>query len=154
MRRIAIALAACLMMPAGLVMSAGSSGADDALMRKSGEWQVTVNRDDAGKGAAPQTRKICYGTDQPLGDYATRGMKDCSRKDVVPSGKVLTITAVCTFNGAPFTVQGTIAATGKDAYHSEEHIHFDQPAEGMPADVAVKTDAKRLGACQPNEPAQ
>ncbi len=133
-----------------LLSSAGTALADQDLIRKAGEWEVT-RVPNPGETGAPDKRKSCYANDQTLSDAVAKGMQDCTKKDIRMVGGVMNIDAICKLNGAQVTVKGAISRTGEDSFHTESHMHFDAPPKGTPADITLATDAKRLGPCQAGE---
>ncbi len=133
-----------------LLSFAGAALGDQDLIRKAGEWEVT-RAHAAGETGAPETRKTCYATDQTLAEAASKGMQDCTKKDIRMVGAVMNIDAICKVDGAQVTVKGTISKTNENSFHTESHMHFDAPPKDTPADISVVTDAKWLGPCKPGE---
>jgi hypothetical protein len=145
----------CRLMALFIVALALSTAAqaDQELIRKAGEWQVTlVNK--PGDSSPPQSRQTCYAKDETLSDAVANGMKQCSAKSVKTIGQQVVIDASCTVDSAPVTTHVVITQNGANAFHTESHLHFMNPPEGGQTDIDVVTDAKWLGACPAGAPAK
>jgi hypothetical protein len=134
-----------------LISAAGAAPADSAMVRKAGEWEVTVS--NPAMNMAPAPRKICFGTDKSITDVVDNPMmKDCSVKLSSVTGTSAVIDASCdTPNKMRVATHTVITMVSSDAYHSETSAHYEGGAPGMPSDMKFTNDARRLGPCQPGE---
>jgi hypothetical protein len=127
--------------------------ADEQLVRKAGEWEVT-RKPPPGQSGASEVRKTCYPVDQTLADAVSKGMQDCTKKDVHTVGGKMTIDALCKLDDAPVSLHAIISRTGENQFHTEGRMHFDNPPANTPADATIVTDAKWLGPCPAGSPQQ
>jgi hypothetical protein len=141
-----------LMLAAALILSAGASMADTTMIRRAGEWEVTVSNPAINNGA-PIPRKICFGTDRAISDLAANPMmKNCNVKISGATEKTAVVDATCEApNHITITTHTVITMIGEDAYHSQGTAHMDGAPAGAPTDSAFTNDAKRLGPCQAGE---
>jgi hypothetical protein len=129
----------------GLVLPMVGAHADVPFARKAGEWQITVMQKD-GKADPPET--FCYGT-ATVADI-TKGMGDCTKRDIRATTGATTIDAICTKGDRQATLHIVITATSDSSYHSELHATYSPPISGT-SDVDIVTDAKWLGPCPEGE---
>jgi hypothetical protein len=126
-----------------------TASADD-IVRRAGEWQVTMQNGPMGQ----MTQKVCFATDQTAAQLsALKGpMKNCTAGNVSTSGNSLTMEATCPGpNNGKVTVHAVVTQTAPDTFHTESTMHMDGAPQGMPADMTMTTDGKRLGPCQPGD---
>jgi hypothetical protein len=140
----------------GLVM-ASFAGANATSMQ-GGEWAVTMKMgtDDA----SPVVRKLCYTSDMPVNDKfisaqlqnAMQKMSaSCDKPDIQISGSTVTTALVCKVQQMTISTKSKMTFDGDSAYHQDSQTHIDNPMNGMPAEMAMSQDGKRLGPCQPGD---
>jgi len=141
---------------AGLVM-ASFAGANATSMQ-GGEWAVTMQM--GAKDAQPMVRKLCYSSDIPVNDKfilaqlqnAMQKMSaNCDKPDIQISGSTVTTALVCKFQQMTISTKSKMTFDGDSAYHQDSQTHIDNPMNGMPAEMAMSQDGKRLGPCQPGD---
>lgn len=137
---------------AGLFIT--SVGCANAMTIRGGEWEVTMKM---GAGdASPIVRKFCYASDMPVTpEYLEQAMSkmaaDCSKPDVQISGNTMQVGLVCKIQQMTLTSKSTMTFEGDSAYHTDSQTHTDNAMKGMPADMTMSQDGKRLGPCQPGD---
>ena len=141
---------------AGLAMVsfAGAS----ATSMQGGEWAVTMQMGP--KDAQPIVRKLCYTSDMPVNDKfisaqlqnAMQKMSaSCDKPDIQISGSTVTTALVCKFQQMTISTKSKMTFDGDSAYHQDSQTHIENPMSGMPAEMAMSQDGKRLGPCQPGD---
>jgi len=132
-----------------LLCAATTTALADGMMRKAGEWEITMTNGPRGA----MTRKICFKTDKSASDLGSQHgpmTKECSPPAVTTSGGSITVDATCTGpTEGKVTIHAVITPKGDDAFHTETHMHIDG-MQGMP-DMTMVSDAKRIGDCQPGD---
>ena len=140
----------------GLVM-APFAGANANAMQ-AGEWAVTMQMGP--KDAQPVVRKLCYTSDIPVNDKfisaqlqnAMQKMSaDCAKPDIQISGSTVTTALVCKVQQMTISTKSKMTFDGDSAYHQDSETHIDNPMNGMPAEMVMSQDGKRLGPCQPGD---
>jgi hypothetical protein len=135
-----------LLLSCALLSAATSAASAYPMMRRAGQWEITMNAGPMG----PMTQTVCFKTDKSASELsAMRGRmtKDCSTPSVSIGGSSVTVDTVCTgpTNGK-VKVHAVITPSGPDAYRMDSHLSL----EGM-GDMTMVTDAKRVGPCQPGD---
>lgn len=124
-------------------------------VRRAGQWEVTIRNAGGPMQMGPMTHKICFKTDKSLSEISNGRnpmAKDCSPPQVSTSGATITVDSQCKNPmGGQAHLHAVITPNGTDAYHSETQIHMEGVPQGMPSDMTMIADAKRLGPCQPGD---
>jgi len=146
MIRNSFVLSCALLCAATAAASATVTASAAEMMRRAGEWEITI---DAGP-MGPMSQTICFKTDKSAVELSTmrgRLTKDCATPGVGIGGASVTVDTTCTGPGnGKVTVHAVIKPNGPDAYRMESHLSF----EGLP-EMTLLTDAKRVGPCQPGD---
>jgi hypothetical protein len=140
----------------GLVV-ASFAGAHATSMQ-GGEWAVTMQMGP--KDAQPIVRKLCYTSDMPVNDkFISAQLQNamqkmsatCDKPDIQISGSTVSTALVCKFQQMTISTKSKMTFDGDSAYHQDSQTHIDNPMNGMPAEMAMSQDGKRLGPCQPGD---
>ena len=138
-----------LILAGALLCAASTTALADGMVRKAGEWEITMTNGPRG----PMTHKICFKTDKSASDMGSQHgpmAKECSQPNVTNGGSSITVDATCTGpNSGKISIHSVITPKGADAFHTETRMHMDG-MEGMP-DMTMTSDAKRIGDCQPGD---
>jgi hypothetical protein len=143
MIRTTLALSAAL-----LAMTATASA--DQVMRRAGEWEIKMQNGPMGQ----MTQKVCFSTDKSAADLSEmKGrMKECADPSVNASGNTVTVDVTCTPQpGGKVTIHAVVTTAGPDAFHTETHMKMEGGPQGMPPEMTMVSDARRIGACQPSD---
>jgi hypothetical protein len=139
------------------VVTASFAGANATSMQ-GGEWAVSMKM--GADDAQPIVRKICYTSDMPVNDKfisaqlqgAMQKMNAaCDKPDIQISGSTVTTALVCKVQQMTISTKSKMTFDGDSAYHQDSQTHVDNPMAGMPAEMAMSQDGKRLGPCQPGD---
>lgn len=131
---------------AAVVLSmAGRAEADDAGVRRAGEWQVTVMGEN---GKANPPKNFCY-SERSIADIF-KAMDSCSKHDISKSGDTTTVDGICRKGAEQISLHLTIKSTSDTSYHAEMHTAYAPPIGGT-GQVDIVSDAKWLGPCAAGE---
>jgi hypothetical protein len=139
-----------LVLSCALLGAATVAASAEPMMRRAGEWEVTMNNGPMGT----MTQKICFTTDKSASELSTMGnrvTKECGSPNVNLGARGVTVDATCTGPGnMKVTIHSVIAPTGPDAFHSETQMQMEGMPQGM-ASMTMASDARRIGPCQPGD---
>jgi hypothetical protein len=126
---------------------ASGARADDPVLRRGGEWQVTT----AAQGALhPPSLKRCFGPGR-LSDFAAKlATGHCAQSHVQRDGDVVVVDMTCPVGPGQASIHDVITLSGDTAYHSEMHMTYTPPVHGL-SEMTLSQDGKWLGACAAGE---
>lgn len=138
------------------MLGAGLAVAQDMPKRKSGLWEITMDRGAAaaGKGTPAMTMSQCIDQAKDdlfrqMGQQMERENK-CSRSNVKQSAGRLSFDASCDFGTMKTSSNTVITGDFNSAYKVEVHSKFDPPMMGK-SEGTTLMEAKWVGACKPGQ---
>ena len=139
-----------------VALAAAAAFAQDVPKRKSGLWEITMDRGAAasGKGAPLMTMSQCVDQARDdlfrqMGQQMERDNK-CSRTNVKQSGGRLSFDASCDFGTMKTSSSTMITGDFNAAYKVEIHSKFEPPIMGK-SEGTTLMEAKWVGACKPSQ---
>jgi hypothetical protein len=135
-----------------LLFLAGAGRASaEPMIAKAGEWEVAVTNNGIGQMMKDQSpQKICLATDKSPADLRARHgfFKNCGEPAISAGGDAVSVHMSCASPiGGNFDVHAVITRSGANAFHNETQVRM----QGMPAELRLASDARRLGPCQPGD---
>ncbi len=140
------------------LLTTASAGASDLPKRKSGLWEIKMERSGSvgTPMRGPMILKICV--DQHKDDLIGQRAKDmekevrkhCSKMETKHTGQTIVVDSVCDMAGAKVTSHNVISGNLSSAYHMESTVSADLPNLGKRTRNMV-IDGKWLGPCAPGQ---
>jgi Protein of unknown function (DUF3617) len=121
-------------------------------IRKAGLWEMKIVR--TGSPEPEMTTQHCTDeiTDKDMDSaFSPPSKETCSKHEIQKTATGYVTDSICTVGSASMTSHSDITGDFNSAYTVKSTSHIERGPAGLPRDFTATTEAKWLGACNPDQ---